>query len=212
MLCAGDQDNATDQHPGVADSSTRKTSTELRETYTDLTTSSEHVFGEQIGLGPKRRQVRTRHGESGHGGRSRGATLTTGLGVAHRGQRGQHATLFGDSTGDSSGDPHCRRTGCSLGANMARALPRVVASFWRRIRERRRVNSVKVREEERERQRERGRESERAKRGEQPPRSRTSSSRTRGGWFARRHWPRSHRGRFRRVKNRAHPSATVQLR
>jgi len=36
---------------------------ELRETYTDLTTTSEHVLGKQIGLGPEGRQIRARHGE-----------------------------------------------------------------------------------------------------------------------------------------------------
>lgn len=60
-------------------------------------------------------------------------------------------TLFGNSTGDSSGDPHCRKTGCSFGANMARALPRVIASFRRRVRVQRRVNSEGEREQERKR-------------------------------------------------------------
>lgn len=36
---------------------------ELIETYTDLTTTPEHVLSKQIGLGPEGRQIRARHGK-----------------------------------------------------------------------------------------------------------------------------------------------------
>lgn len=34
---------------------------ELRETYTDLTTTAEHVLGQEISLGPEGREIRARH-------------------------------------------------------------------------------------------------------------------------------------------------------
>lgn len=95
---------------------------ELRETYTDLTTTPEHVLGEQIGLGPEGRQVRARHGERP---RALGpAALPRPLPRGRPLTGMKRTTLLGDSTGRfQRGDPHCSsRTGRSLGANMARAL------------------------------------------------------------------------------------------
>lgn len=52
----------------------------LRETYTDLTTTTEHVFGEQISLGPEGRQVGARHGPPAAArARSRGASWDRAL-------------------------------------------------------------------------------------------------------------------------------------
>lgn len=65
---------------------------ELIETYTDLTTTPEHVLGEQIGLGPEGRQIRARHGKRPRalGPAAAPPRPLTGM---------KRTTLFDDSTG-----------------------------------------------------------------------------------------------------------------
>lgn len=66
---------------------------ELIETYTDLTTTPEHVLGKQIGLRPEGRQIRARHG------RRRPRALPRPYPRAWPLTGMKRTTLFGDSTG-----------------------------------------------------------------------------------------------------------------